>query len=1211
MRIEEAIELVDGAIAPEHLTNLQATIFHCAWQGLSYAKIASETGYDADHIKRVGSLLWKKLSKALNADIGKNNFRHAIQIYARDRAMSRSRALGSDSNRNGSANPQEWDASINISSFYGRQTDLQTVEAWMLSTRCRLIGIFGLGGMGKTTLAAKFSQQVRSQFDAFAWRSLRQAPTLNALLDDILPSLTNSEVGESSIAALMEVFRQKRCLLVLDNVESILQGGDRLGQYQVGYEEYRQLFDLVCDRPHQSCVAITGREKPNGIADREGTDLPVRSLQLQGLSAIEGKQLLEIQGIETSIEQTQALVRHFGGNPLALKLAATTIRTLYGGDTQAFLTQGSPVFSNSWDLLEQQFERLSCVQKQVMIWLAIAREDVTPPKLHAEIFPTVPLKDLLEALETLHSRSLLETGETGLTQQPVIMEYVTERLIQTIEREVIDRQVNHLRTFALMEAQTQDNVRDAQIQFIINPLINRLLGHFETLVQLEQHLYEILTSLRDRTESQIGYAAGNLLNLFCHLNTELKKFDFSSLYIRQAYLLNTSLQDTDFTNSKFHQTIFANTFGGVLKVAFSPNGKHLASSDTKGEIQIWDTHTGDLLLRCRGHQHWTWAIAFSPDGQYFASASDDYLVKLWDIETGACLKTYTGHSYIVCAVAFSPNGQTIASSGQDATIRLWSALPTSQNSEIMTLEGHEGRIWSLAFSPGGQTLASAGEDCTIRLWDLATGTCRHVWKAHERWMRSIAFSPDGSLLASGSFDHTIKIWDATTQELLKTLTGHRLLVTDIAFSPDSSQIASSSYDKTVRCWDISTGACIKTFFGHSSRIWSVAFHPNGCMLASGGDDRVIKFWNLRTDRCTKTFQGHANAVLSLAAVCIPKGIAPTHSAENFIEKDIYIASGHEDQTIRLWDMRSGSPIRTLRGHTNRVWSVAFQPVRQESSNLPLLASSSSDWTVKLWDYQSGTCLNTLTGHTSWVWAVVFSPDGTQLASCSYDHSIRLWDVKTGDCLKTFEEHTCAVAGVAFSPDGKHLASCDFSGAIKIWNLETKICEQTFHEHTNSAWCVRFSPDGTFLLSSSLDQTIKLWSISTGTCIRTFVGHQGAVFAVSYTPDAKFIVSAGLDRSLKLWDISTGETLKIMEGHAEVIYALQVASVRIKQENLTSIAFSGGMDECIKIWDLENHKCLQTLRTARPCENMKLDGILGLTKAQSETLKALGAVGCEG
>ena len=282
------------------------------------------------------------------------------------------------------------------------------------------------------------------------------------------------------------------------------------------------------------------------------------------------------------------------------------------------------------------------------------------------------------------------------------MEYVTEQLIQQVEQEIIAGELNLFKTHALIEAQTQDYLRDAQIQLILQPLVDRLSVHFAGQTELEQHLYQIVDTLRHQTIKETGYAGGNLLNLFCFLKTELRGFDFSNLVIRQAYLLNAVLHEVNFTGSHLSQTIFAETFGGLVGIAFSPNGKYLATSDTKGDIQIWNSLTLEKITQCQGHQHWTWSVAFSPDGEYLASASDDYEVKLWNVLTGDCLYTYTGHTYSVNTVIFSPDGTMIASSSQDGTIRLWRVVVGKLNPEIRVLSGHSGRVWAIAFSPDGK-----------------------------------------------------------------------------------------------------------------------------------------------------------------------------------------------------------------------------------------------------------------------------------------------------------------------------------------------------------------------------------------------------------------------------------------------------------------------------------------------------------------------------
>jgi hypothetical protein len=483
---QEALTLVDtllhSANPRQRLNDVQSVVLLETWAGRSYREVAEQLGYQHDYIKQVGSQLWRSLSQTIGEPVSKRNLQAVLRRYQQSQqgAIPSGIAMLFDHARLRLASltqtlhplpliqcQQDWGEAPDVSRFYGRQGELETLETWILKDCCRAIGIFGLGGMGKTALSVKFAQQVQSQFDLVIWRSLQQAPSLSALLSEILPILAGSEVTpDGSINTLIKQLRSKRCLLVLDNVESILQDGNRSGQYQPGYEAYRQLFDRICDEPHQSCLIITGRDKPGGFALREGKNLPVRSrrvhavksLQLQGLSGADAQQILIAKGLEATESQRLTFVKYLGGNPLALKIAATTVQTLFSGNIQAFLAQGSLVFSDLWDLLDQQFERLSPLQQQIMYSVAINPEGVTPAKLQEEILPKVPWRELLEALESLQARSLienerslLETGNENLTQQPVIIEYVTQRFLQTIEREITTGNLNLFRTHALIE----------------------------------------------------------------------------------------------------------------------------------------------------------------------------------------------------------------------------------------------------------------------------------------------------------------------------------------------------------------------------------------------------------------------------------------------------------------------------------------------------------------------------------------------------------------------------------------------------------------------------------------------------------------------------------------------------------------------------------------------------------------------------------------
>jgi WD40 repeat protein len=1236
MTSDEARDLVDRILVAanqQNLNDLQSAILHQTWAGGTSAGIAQKLDYKVDYINQVAARLWKTLSDCLGEPVSKKNIQTVLNRYDQS-VINPHRILDW-----GESSPHSGGYANDVSQFYGRETDIETLTQWVVTDRCRSIGIFGIGGIGKTAFSVKFTQTIQADFDVVIWRSLRQAPTLKSLLTDILPVLSGGEVSNLSINSLLIQLRQNRCLIVFDNVESIMAGGEFSGSYLPGYEDYSHVLERICDESHQSCLLVCGREKPGLFNLREGPKLPVRAWQLQGLSFVAARQILSDKGSIATDKQLQILIDRLGGNPLALKIVASNINNLFNNDTSAFLAQGDAIFGSLRQLLAQQFQRFSLLQQQIMYWLAIVREGIQPVDLQAKIVPTVSLSQVLAALLALRDRAAIESTATGLTQQPVVMEYVIDRFINNIVAEIISSKLDLFATHALIEARARDYVRDSQTQIILYSIGQQLLQHFGSIDKLVLHLREMLdclrftssatsklgdrfdqtihdiTDLKDKISStfevgtihelplpqiseiatkknhssiqqrSINYTAGNILNLLCHLKIDLHGWDFSCLKVRQAYLAEVLLRHTNFDRTHFTETVFAETFGSVLSLAYSPDGKLLATSGTNSEIKIWDADTYQEILCCQGHKHWVMFVCFSPDSRYLASASDDYTVKLWDVSTGQCLHTYLGHTDSVNVVAFSPDGKLIATGAQDSTIRLESIVPTDSPTRILV--GHKRRrVWTVAFSPDGKTLASGGEDKTIRLWDISTGTCLAVWVAHVSWVRSVAFSPDGQILASSSPDRTIKLWSVHNQQCLQIWHGHQKNITSVAFSSDGSRLVSGSSDRTVKLWDIMKGKCFKTFFGHSAGLWQVAYHPHGHQVASGGEDHAAKIWNLHTGACTKTLTGHTNAVLSVAAS--PNGA--------------YVASAHEDRTVIVWDVQSGKIVQTLRDHTNTVWSVAF------SSNGEFLISGSADETIKLWHWQTGKLLKTFYGHQSWVWIVAFAPDNLRFASGSYDQTVKVWNIATGECLQTFIGHTSSVSSLDFSPDGKLLASSSYDNTIRIWNLATGRCDRIIKEHQNSVWSLNFSPDGKYLVSGSFDRTVKLWSVDIWECVRTYVGHQEFVKAVKFTPDSRQIVSGGFGGELKVWHIDLGECLHSLIGHLELIYMLDVTIAKIAEFTAPKLlVFSASLDKTIKVWDLESAECLNTWKPPRPYEGMSIEQIGGINESQVASLQALGAI----
>lgn len=1185
MTVEEAIALVEQLLEPRRLTKVQEIVFRHSWAGQTYFDMAIESDYDPGHIKDVGSELWRSLSLALGEKVTKNNLHGVLKRNT----QCQNNITAPTVNLQLSTNYTDWGEAIDVSQFYGRTTELETLSQWIMGDHCRVVTLLGMGGMGKTALSVKLAEQLQGEFEYVIWRSLRHAPFFHDKMTDCIKILSHQQITTlpaspyEQITCLIEYLRKSRCLLILDNFDTLLQQGKRTGCYREGYEPYGELLWRLGETKHQSCVLLTSREKPTEVAALEGDGLPVRTLALSGLEVAAGQTILTLKGLSGSDDETRQLVECYRGNPLALKIAATSIRDLHEGNIAGFFAESTTVFNGIGNLLEQQFKRLSTLEQQVMYWLAINRQKVSVAELQTAFTPALPKSKLMSVLESLRCRSLIERNSGGFTEQPVVMEYVTDCLIEQVCQEIVTESPQYLLTHALMSAQAKDYIRDSQIHLIVRPILNQLQIRLGSGHQLEHKLGRLIIKLQNEAIDTVGYGGGNLLNLLAQLETDLTGYDFSRLTIRNCDLRLLNLHRANFTQTTFRDCVFAATFGGITSVAFSSDGHCLATSDTNGEIYIWDVSNSKQLFSCKEHNSWVWNLAFSPVHSVLASCGQDHTIKLWDTTTGECFKTLYGHTSIVTAIAWSPDAQLLASSSYDHTVKVWH-LATGKC--LQTLEGHNACVWSVAFHPAGQNLATAGEDNTIKLWDLETGCCVQTLEGHQHWVKAIAFSSEGQLLASGSFDQTVKLWELYSGVCLMTLPGHAGVVTSVAFSPKDDLLASGSYDQTVKIWNIDTGKCVETLEKHTNRIWSIAFHPQGHLIASGGDDHAARVWEIQTSKCTKTLQGHSNAIYGIA-----------HSRQQNL-----LASGHEDQTIKLWDVNLNAlqqlkvdlqPFRVLHGHSNRVFSVAF------SANGQFLASASADRTIKLWHPHTGQCLKTLHGHSSWVWAVAFSPDSKFLASGSYDHTIRIWDVGSGECWQTLQGHPGSVLGVAFSPDGKTFFSSGYEKIVKRWDLETGNCLNTWEADSNRVWAIAVSPDNQYVATGGDDSSVKLWDIHTGGCVRTFSGHTSQVLCIVFTADGDRMISSSSDRTIKIWNVATGDCLATLQNHHHWVWSLNLSPD-------AQTLLSSSWDETINCWDLATGQCRQTLRLARPYEDMIITGVTGLTEAEVATLKALGA-----
>jgi WD40 repeat protein/DNA-binding SARP family transcriptional activator len=1115
-----------------------------------------------------------------------------------------------------SAQQVDWGEAPEVSIFYGRQAELAQLKQWLIGDRCRLVAILGMGGQGKTALAAKLTQSLAEQFDYVIWRSLLNAPPLADILRICIQFLSGQRMTtlpaslDEQLTLLLDYLRQRRCLLVLDNVESILQEGDRAGTYHPGYEGYDQLLQRVGQTKHQSCVLLTSREKPKGFAYLERDTASVRSLQLAGLDTEAGQAMLKAGGFSTLPDIGATLIERYSGNPLALKLVADTIQDLFAGDIVAFLAEETPIFDDIQDMLDQQFGRLSPLEREIITWLAIEREPVSLQTLQDDLLQPGSLGNLLAAIRSLERRSLLEKSGTQFTLQNVVTEYVTGRLIEAICQEIEGTQGNseefsrgtlgsltsphfppgfpaslHLNRYALLKAQAREYVRQSQMRLILQPIAKRLMMRLGR-VGLETTLKRLQATLQTTAPLTPSYAGGNILNLLLHLEYDLQGYDFSQLAVWQVSLRDQTLRDVNFTNADLTGSTFTDTFGAIKSIGFSPDGQLLAAGTGDGEIRLWQVTDGQPRGFIKGHTNFVWSVVFSPDGRLLVTSSDDQLICVWDVARAEALGpddslyTLRGHASGVWPVIFGPDGNLLASSGQDQTIRLWD-LHTRQTTQILT--GHSGGIRSLAFSPDGCLLVSGGQDQTVCLWNIESGQAIKTLSGHTATIWSVAVSPDGQTVASGSQDQTVRLWHIATGQI-RHIFEHPQAVLSVTFNSDGQTLASSGNDYTIRLWDLNTGRIRHLLSGHINPVRAIAFSPDGKLLASGSDDQTIRLWDVDTGQTLQTWQGYRQGIFAVT----------------FNPDGRLLGSGGDGPLVRLWDANTGQIRYIGRGHTHDVHCIAFSP-----NNL-IWATGSADHTICLWNTQTGQLDQTWRGHTAWVLSLAFNPDGEILASSSADGTVCLWHVNTGQPGHILKAHDDTVWAVAFSPDGCILASGSADQTVRLWAIanpeasEAGQGQRTLRSHTNWVMSVAFSPDGQLLASGSADQTIRLWDVQTGHQLQTLLGHMDWVWSIAFSPDGGILASGSADRTIRLWDVRTGQLLRILHGHTNWIRSVAFSTVG-------TILASGSIDETIKLWDTQTGECLKTLRPPGPYEGMNITGVTGLTEAQKAALKALGAI----
>ena len=1180
------------ALSGQQLAPGEEEVLLLALQGLSPSQISNElSGVSNTAVrKRLGEIY----SKFNIQGQGPGKFAKLMQRLQSLQATPQQDELVPTNRSTGGINPSKeaevFQANLQTETqqVIGREQEIQNLERWIFDETCRVAAVWGMAGIGKTTLVAlgiwqwqsagwlDSSTKRQQAFESWIGVKLssgvlpwRCVESIFATLKIPLPGISNKkndrDRNQLAIAHLMALLRERRYLIVLDGYEGVF-GTQRLGKYEEQFKDYDLLLQQLTTQPHRSCVLITSREKPRSLGVEQA--MSVRILRLRGLPHDAAKTLLKkketfepvspsparLQPFGTALptaETTAAnetaiqdLIELYDGNPLWLKVAATTINESFNGDVIDFLARGKRIYDEQKSVLKSMFSRLDSAQQEVVGWLAINHEPATIETLQADIFDGAHKRDLIYTLRSLERCALVESiaptadsiaqpASTVIEQSqyalpPLVKDFAASQLIKLMVDEIIppswekekaeislepgnpieisegfqhhqadlEHQDHHkhprtpeqdcFNRYCLVKADSDEYLQQTQKQRFLRPVYEELLGRAGSLAELRRVLEQQLQRRRQHDSGQVGYFAGNIMSLVAELQSANDPIAQESPKIDFSQL---PIWQASFRDLQLHRFNFESC--AIDRADFLEN--------------LGDVFALAFNAPAIAKSRVTRPLEF--DGPNLLAAGDSNgRVHLWQMPEGHKLNDWQAHQSWVRSVAFSRDGRWLATGGDDNYLRLWE-LPSE-----LQIHRQQQRSADLCVSPNLTYQEPSGD-----------------------WVRAVAFSADSQfvLCSSGS---NVEIRHIQQRSRLHKIEPYRTIshaagasaqqstvpVRAIALSPDDHWLATGGDDHLIQIWDFRE-LCnaerlseeivpFQSLPKHQGWIRALAFSPKGDRLVSSSDDGTVQVWTIEQEGETtlflnagESFKDHCERVRSIAI-----------SADGR-----FVASGGDDRQIRFLDLSQRVPLlpNSPRSPRNqgRIWSVTLAERRGRA----LLAYGDDAQTIRIQE------------------VTVSSPQQSQTDSSN--QNLPTQEPLTQDLVKlsirplqTLQGYTNSTRSAVFVPNLKSaterpwIASAGDNHQIQIWEFEAPPSprKQQFPlasliGHQGRIWQLAYHPKTRILASASDDRTVRLWNIATQDCLQVLRGHTYWVRTLAFNDTGLLLASAGDDETIRLWDVRSG------------------------------------------------------------------------------------------
>lgn len=560
------------------------------------------------------------------------------------------------------------------------------------------------------------------------------------------------------------------------------------------------------------------------------------------------------------------------------------------------------------------------------------------------------------------------------------------------------------------------------------------------------------------------------------------------------------------TTGKLLRDLSQGRMPATYGVAFSPDGQQVVTTDGN-PVRIWDTSTGKTVRELVGHTNGVMGVAWSDNGKWIATGSHDATIRIWDPSTGKTVHELTGHTRLPRQVAFAPGSKLLASAGLDGTLRTWDPITGKEQQCFQDVtNGYTG----LTFSPDGKLLVWLTQDGNLYGWATDNKSAVRKWINDEVGGWSVAFSPDGRTLATGWRDGSVRLFDVETRKETRRWFANNFAVSTLTYSLDGKTLVTGgNWASALRRWDPATGKEIGGTPTHTGSVDRLKFLSGDKTLLSFGRDHQIIRWDLATGK-------------SRARTLPLRGTIAVTALSRDGQRLAMAGRLKSDLSVALYDTETGKEVQRFEGLSAPLAGMGF------ANNNPWLALANQDGTVSKWDLTTGKqrwLLDEKMGGRSLskvFHPIQFSPDDRFLLSAGVDRSVRLYDAKSGKLLLK-HERAGEIDGVDFSPDG---ALAVFAGgynnpAIRLWDTQTGRIARTWASGQSGIYGVAFSADGRLLATAGddADSSVKLWDVATGQELAQFKGHHSSVMPVAFSGDGRTLASGGGDATVVLWDVT--------------------------------------------------------------------------------------------